>query len=184
MSSDMFDEHQKFKYANELIAVLRKKGLEKNKEMTILAAGYPDREFSDIHFKHLKNKVDAGVDILLTQVTFSAKIFVDYVARCRQHGIKDIPIIPGIYIPRTFDETKQMQEITGVELPEEYLAELEKNKNYPDEFYRVSLDFTVKLINEIRKTSPEYIKGCHVFTFTCAPMMVQKLTKLINFSED
>ena len=44
---------------------------------------------------HLKEKVDAGADFIITQLFFEAKTFLKFVGDCREIGI-DVPIIPGI----------------------------------------------------------------------------------------
>ena len=36
---------------------------------------------------HLKAKVEAGADLVVTQLFYSTDLFVDYVRRCRQAGI-------------------------------------------------------------------------------------------------
>lgn len=44
---------------------------------------------------HLKEKVDAGADFIITQLFFEAKTFLKFVKDCREIGI-EVPIIPGI----------------------------------------------------------------------------------------
>ena len=44
---------------------------------------------------HLKEKVDAGADFIITQLFFEAATFVKFVKDCRDIGIT-VPIIPGI----------------------------------------------------------------------------------------
>lgn len=38
--------------------------------------------------EHLKAKVEAGADLIVTQLFYSTTLFVDYVKRCRAAGVK------------------------------------------------------------------------------------------------
>jgi methylenetetrahydrofolate reductase (NADPH) len=57
--------------------------------------GHPNGE-GDIRtdIAHLKEKVDAGADFILTNFFYDTNVFIDYVTRCREAGIT-CPIIPG-----------------------------------------------------------------------------------------
>ena len=62
-------------------------------------AGYPEVHFearditSDI--AHLKAKIDAGAEYVITQLFFDNRKYFDFVRRCREAGIT-VPIIPGL----------------------------------------------------------------------------------------
>ena len=81
-------------------------------------AGYPERHEEahdmDSDLEMLRRKVEAGAGYVVTQMFFDNRRYFDFVARCRQAGIR-VPIIPGIkplgtlrhrtLLPRTFHLT-------------------------------------------------------------------------------
>jgi methylenetetrahydrofolate reductase (NADPH) len=54
-----------------------------------------DADSFEADIKHLAAKVEAGADLIITQLFYDVDMFLAYVNRCREVGIK-CPIIPGI----------------------------------------------------------------------------------------
>jgi methylenetetrahydrofolate reductase (NADPH) len=65
----------------------------------IAVAGHPEGHIEgegiDSDLTHLKQKIDAGADFIITQFFYDVDVFINYVAKCRAVGIT-VPIIPGI----------------------------------------------------------------------------------------
>ena len=57
--------------------------------------GHPDCTSYEDDIRHLKEKVDAGADFIITQLFFKNEDFFKFVKDCRKAGIT-IPILPGI----------------------------------------------------------------------------------------
>lgn len=175
------DASQKYKYASDLIREVR----ERNSSVTILTAGYPDKHSEassiDEDLKHLKEKVDAGADVVITQLTFSPEKFIAFVDNCRKIGI-EIPIIPGLYIPRSLSELKLILKITNVGIPRNFYAELENLSGNEGKFQEHSLAYTRKCIEDIQQSCSEFIRGFHFYTMNDLHML-RKLIEIVNFSE-
>ncbi|HSM93757.1 MAG TPA: methylenetetrahydrofolate reductase [NAD(P)H] [Anaeromyxobacteraceae bacterium] len=86
-----------FRFASELVAFIRSEP--RRWPFCVGAAAYPEGhpETPDLaaDLRHLKAKVEAGTDFLVTQLFFDNARFDDFVARARAAGIA-VPIMPGI----------------------------------------------------------------------------------------
>jgi methylenetetrahydrofolate reductase (NADPH) len=80
--------------------------------------------------RHLKTKVDAGVQFLITQLFFDNAVYEDFVARAREIGI-DVPIVPGIMPITNVAQIKRITELCGSDLPAHLVAQLEARADDP-----------------------------------------------------
>eukprot|EP01156_Anaeramoeba_ignava_P023625 Anaeramoba_ignava/c21664_g1_i1.p2 GENE.c21664_g1_i1~~c21664_g1_i1.p2 ORF type:complete len:252 (-),score=86.57 c21664_g1_i1:1071-1826(-) len=97
----------------------------------IAVAGYPEGHSEaksyEEDLQHLKEKVDAGGDFIITQMFFDTNIFLKFVQDCRNIGIT-CPIIPGIMIVADYAGFKKMADFTKMSVQKEITDKLEKNK--------------------------------------------------------
>ena len=95
-------------------------------------AGYPEKHFEAMNLssdlKHLKKKVDAGAEFIVTQLFYDNEKFFDFVSKCRDIGI-DVPIIPGIKPITNLRHLSFIPKFFHVNFPEALSNELEKCKN-------------------------------------------------------
>ena len=98
-------------------------------DFCIGVGGYPEKheEAPNLTWDvlHLKRKVDAGADYVVTQMFFDTQQYVDFVERCRDVGI-DVPIVPGLKIITTKRHLRSLPRTFKVEIPESLAAEVEE----------------------------------------------------------
>lgn len=58
--------------------------------------GHPEAESYEADLRHLKEKVFAGADFIITQLFFRPETFLKFMKDCQAIGIT-CPIIPGIF---------------------------------------------------------------------------------------
>ena len=58
--------------------------------------GHPEAQSYADDLQHLKEKVDAGADFIITQLFFRADTFLKFLRDCRAIGIT-VPILPGVF---------------------------------------------------------------------------------------
>ncbi len=95
-------------------------------------AAYPEKHFeapslnSDI--EHLKLKVEAGADYIVTQLFFDNKKYFDFVDKCRAAGI-NVPIIPGIKPIATKKHMTMLPHRFHVDIPDELVRQVNQCKD-------------------------------------------------------
>ncbi|MEQ2238576.1 hypothetical protein ILYODFUR_034583, partial [Ilyodon furcidens] len=97
VGDDWENEEGGFSYAIDLVKHIRS---EFDEYFDICVAGYPtghpEAESYEQDLRHLKEKVDAGADFVITQLFFRADTFLKFLDDCRAIGIT-CPILPGIF---------------------------------------------------------------------------------------
>lgn len=148
-----------FGYANELVAYLKEIG-----GFSMAVAGYPEKHIEavskEIDLENLKRKVDAGADIILTQLFFNNKDFFDFENCCRKIGIT-IPIIPGIM---PIVNAKQIEKITtmcGATIPSTLRKKLSDHQDDPSSIIQIGIDHAVEQASELLSNSAP---GIHFYT--------------------
>ncbi|KAF9054512.1 methylenetetrahydrofolate reductase-domain-containing protein [Panaeolus papilionaceus] len=120
----------------------------------------------------LKEKIDAGVNFIFTQMFYDVELFIDWVKEVRAAGIT-IPIVPGIAPIQTWNGFQRATSLAQIAIPETFLDVLEPVKN-DDEKVR---ELGTKLVADMcRRILAEDIgiRGLHFYT-----MNLEKGTKML-----
>lgn len=95
-------------------------------------AGYPEKHFEAMNLSsdlnHLKQKVDAGADYIVTQMFFDNQKYFDFVDKCRAAGI-NCPIIPGLKPIKSLKHISFLPKFFHIDFPDEFANELMKCKD-------------------------------------------------------
>jgi methylenetetrahydrofolate reductase (NADPH) len=78
---------------------------------------HPEAPDLETDLDYLKQKVDSGVQFLITQLFFDNQIYFDFVRAARAKGI-DVPIIPGVIPVQSFAHTKRICTLCDASIPE------------------------------------------------------------------
>lgn len=109
------------RYANELVDLVRSEF----PQFGIAVAGYPEvhQEAVDAttDLINLKRKVDAGADIVVTQLFYDNDDFFRFEENCRRIGI-NVPIIPGILPVTNLSQIQRITSLCKAKLPEHFVA--------------------------------------------------------------
>ena len=87
--------------------------------------GHPEAGGKAADIEHLKEKVDAGCEFLITQMFFDNSIFYNFLYRIRERGI-DVPVVAGIMPVTNAKQVKRITQLAGNYLPEKFKAVVDR----------------------------------------------------------
>ncbi|HEX3873376.1 MAG TPA: methylenetetrahydrofolate reductase, partial [Solirubrobacteraceae bacterium] len=113
-------------FSHELVSLIRA-----DYGFAVAGAAFPETHIHAVSaeddLRHLKRKVDLGVEVLITQMFFDNAHYFDFVERARKIGI-EAPIIPGVMPILSLDGMKRMAELSAAEIPEALDSELNRRR--------------------------------------------------------
>lgn len=165
-STTFVPDNEDFQYGKDLVAFIR----QSYPDLCIGVAGYPETHpespSAEADLFHLKQKVDAGADFIITQLFFNNDVYFDFVARARQAGIT-APIVPGVLPVANLAALKRMLSFCGATVPAEYMQDLERvHALYGDSGVRgLGLGYAK---NQVRGLLDRGAPGVHLYTLNKA----------------
>jgi methylenetetrahydrofolate reductase (NADPH) len=122
--------------------------------------GHVDSKRLSTDIAHLKEKVDRGVDFLITQLFFDNRLFYDFMEKIRAKGI-DCPVAAGIMPIFKADQIKSISAKSGCSIPAKLVLMMDKYQNSPDDLRKAGIDYA---INQIRDLIENGVDGIHLYT--------------------
>ena len=163
-----------FNYADELVAYVRAR----SPSACVLAACYPEGHTEatsrTADLDHLKRKVDAGVDVLISQLFFDNRMFFDFLGRARSKGIS-VPIVPGIMPIHNVEQVKRFTSMCGATIPAQLLHMLELYQDTPKAVYYIGVAHALAQASDLIANG---VPAVHFYTLNRSPatrLVVQAL---------
>ena len=162
-------EKDDFKHASDLIRYLKPES-----DFCFLGACYPechpesDGKISEM--KHLKAKVDAGAEVLLSQLFFDNEQFFRFVEDCRIAGI-GVPVIPGIMPVINARQIKRMVTMCGASFPERFQRIIHKYEDNKEALFDAGMSYALSQIIDLLVSD---IDGIHLYTMN-NPLVARKI---------
>ena len=151
-------------YSHQLVSLLRD-----DYDFTIAAACFPETHIHatspEDDLRYLKQKVDAGVDYLITQLFFDNELYFEFVERARAIGIT-VPIIPGVMPITGYGQIARITSLCGATMPEHVLAELDARQDDAEAVAEFGVSYaTMQCADLLAKGAP----GIHFCTLNRSP---------------
>ena len=147
-----------YQYAVELVRHIHRKN-----GFCIGAAAYPEGHSQCLRWQddwnYLKEKVEAGVDFLLTQLYFDNRVFYNFKENMLRMGV-NVPISPGIMAVFNSKQMRRMIYLSGASIPAGLLKIFDKYENDPDGFEKAGIEYAINQINDLLENGVEGIHLC------------------------
>lgn len=169
-----------FKWANELVEFIKAET-----SLHIGVAGYPEGHIQCVNLGtdllNLKRKVDAGADVIYTQLFFDNEKFLHFKDAATKIGI-NVPIIPGILPVTSYKQLGRMLSMARVTLPDSLMYRLEKAKDNNDVVKKIGIEYATRQCERLIASG---VEGLHFYTLnsSCSVSNVLENLKEISLLE-
>lgn len=169
-------------YGTDMVNHIRQ---EFGETFTICVAGYPnghpDCSSYEEDIQHLKEKVDAGADFIITQLFFENKTFFKFLKDCRAAGIT-VPIIPGIMPIQGYASLRHLVKLSRLEVPQWIVDAIEPIKDDDEAIRKYGVQLGIEMAREL--LACEDVPGLHFYTLNREVATKEILTALDLWCQD
>ena len=159
------------RWANELVELIRREF----PALGIAVAGYPEthREAAspEADLENLRRKVEAGADVVITQLFYDNADFFRFRERYEAAGIR-APLVPGVLPVTNLAQIKRIASLCGARLPEELMGELSRHEEDAAGQFAVGVSFAQR---QVRELLAEGVPGVHFYVLNKSPATVAVL---------
>lgn len=135
-------------------------------------AGYPEKHEEamniDMDIEHLKAKIDAGAEYVVTQMFFDNAKYFEFVDRCRAAGI-DVPIIPGLKPLTSLTQQALLPKTFHIDLPMELAEQLRKCSSN-DDVKALGVEWGTMQAKELKAAG---VPSIHFYSMNAVPSIEQ-----------
>ena len=162
-----------FKYASDLVSYLRERS-----DFCIGVAGYPEGHPAsatrESDWDHLKEKVDAGAEFIITQLFFDNADFFRFREGLDKRGIS-IPVIPGILPVNSLEGLEKSVNLSGAKMSQGFSEIASRFSMDAEGFRKASIEYTVRQVRELIQSG---VPGIHYYILNSSELMIDLLTRL------
>jgi len=134
--------------------------------------GHPECEHLADDIAFLKEKTDAGLDFLTSQMFFDNAIFYAYLAKVRSAGIRT-PILPGIMPVTNGKQIKRICALSGTALPMRFRSIVDRFGNKSEAMLDAGVAYATEQIVDLFANGVNHV---HVYTMN-KPEVAQRIMR-------
>jgi len=162
MTDEQYNARE-FEHASDMIAYLKE-----TTDFKIAGACYPEKHFEAFSFKedvrYLKQKVDLGVEMLISQLFFDNEMFYRFEEMTQIAGI-NIPICAGIMPITTSKQLGTTVSLSGSSVPKKLADIIATYDDKPEDMRKAGIEYAV---NQILDLKAHGVKDIHLYSMNKA----------------
>ena len=169
-----------FRYSSELVQFIRNQG-----GFSIGVAGFPEGHIACkagklADWRHLRTKIEAGADFLITQLFFDNADFFEFRDHMtREHGVT-IPLVPGVIPILRAAQIKRFTEMSGARIPKALANRLLELGDDDDAVTEFGIEYATRQCEELLAQGAP---GLHFYTLNKSEATVRILKNLGLFGK-
>jgi methylenetetrahydrofolate reductase (NADPH) len=159
------------RYANELVEIIRGEF----PQFGIAVAGYPETHqeapSAEVDLQNLKRKVDAGGNVVITQLFYDNADFFAFRKACQILGIR-VPIVPGILPVTNLAQVQRIAAMCKAGLPDDFLAKLQAAGDDEKAQFEIGVEHAIRQVRELQAAG---VPGIHFYVLNKSPATMRVL---------
>ena len=152
-------DNSEFDHAIDLIRLIKEET-----DLCIGGACYPDGhvecEHKDDDIEFIREKVDAGLDFLTTQMFFDNSVLYNYLYRLREKGVA-VPVFAGIMPITNKKQIATSTSLSGTYLPQRFVSIADRFGDDPEAMKQAGIAYATEQIVDLIANG---VNGIHVYS--------------------
>ena len=163
-----------FEFASELVQFIRE-----HNSFSVGVAGFPEGHIANKiskldDWRHLKEKVDAGADFVLTQLFFDNADYFEFCEHLTRQGIR-APLTPGIVPILSATQITKFTQLCGAKIPAPLRKRLDELGDDDEAAAKFGIEYATRQCEELLAAG---VPGLHFYTLNKSHSTVQVLKNL------
>ena len=164
-----------FEFSAQLVKFIRESG-----DFSVGVAGFPEGHIAckagkHADWQHLKDKVEAGADFVVTQLFFDNADYFEFRDHLTQKlGVK-VPIVPGIVSIVSATQITKFTQMCGAKIPPALRAKLDEIGTDDEAALNFGIEYATRQCEELLRAG---VPGLHFYTLNKAHSTVQVVKNL------
>jgi methylenetetrahydrofolate reductase (NADPH) len=165
-----------FEFSSQLVDFIRRR----QPGWCVGAAGFPEghiacKEGKYADWQHLREKVDAGADFILTQLFFDNADFYEFRDHITTKLGVNVPIVPGVVAILSGSQIRRFTQMCGARIPKPLADRLDEFGNDDAAVTEFGIDYAARQCAELLKAGAP---GIHFYTLNKSHSTVRILEQL------